>query len=138
MSAVAKTHWQGGCLCGAVRYEVQAAPRQTSLCHCEDCRRASGAPVVAWTFFPSGSLSFVKGDPRMLHFAERERTFCADCGTPLTFFDPALPHEFEVTTCSLDDAASAPAPSDHNWIVDRLPWLRVNDDLPAYEHHTPS
>jgi hypothetical protein len=129
--------WRGGCLCGAVRYEVTAIPRKTSLCHCEDCRRASGAPVVAWTFFPSGSLSFVHGDPCLLRHAERERTFCRDCGTPLTFFDPAIPSEFEVTTCSLDEGRVAPPPEDHNWTSDMLPWLRVNEDLLAYEQNTP-
>ena len=138
MSTRSSSKWQGGCLCGAVRYEISASPRTTSLCHCEDCRRASGAPVVAWTFFPSGTLRFVKGDPRLLKHAERERTFCSDCGTPLSFFDPAIPGEFEVTTCSLDDPAHAPPPADHNWIIDALPWLKINDGLPAFEQNTPT
>lgn len=129
--------WSGRCLCGAVRYEVSAAPCKTSLCHCEDCRRASGSPVVAWTFFPTSTLHFVQGTPRTLHHEGRERTFCPGCGTPLTFFDPAIPSEFEVTTCSLDHPELAPAPADHNWIVDRLPWLSVNEDIPAFDHNTP-
>jgi hypothetical protein len=129
--------WRGGCLCGAVRYEVTALPRKTSFCHCEDCRRASGAPVVAWTFFPAGTLQFVKGDPCKLHLADRERTFCGDCGTPLTFYDPTIPTEFEVTTCSLDEERLAPPPADHNWTSDVLPWLRLNEDLPAFEQNAP-
>ena len=79
----------------------------------------------------------MKGEPRTLHHEERERTFCADCGTPLTFYDPAIPAEFEVTTCSLDEERLAPPPADHNWISDALPWLCLNEELPAYDQNAP-
>ncbi|WP_193211783.1 GFA family protein [Luteolibacter marinus] len=125
----------GGCLCGATRYAIDAQPRCTSYCHCEDCRRASGAPVVAWTFFPTGSLEWTKGAPKLLSFAERERGFCPECGTPLSFYDPAIPDEYEVTTCSLDDPSLLP-PRDHNWVVDRLPWFETADSLPRHEHYS--
>jgi hypothetical protein len=119
----------GGCLCGAIRYEISAPTLGTSYCHCEDCRKASGAPVLAWTFFPSGSLTFTKGVPKTLFWAGRERTFCGDCGTPLSFFDPDLPAEYEVTTCSLDQPEACP-PKDHTWTCDRLPWFETSDSLP--------
>lgn len=125
----------GGCLCGATRYEIDAEPRFTSYCHCQDCRKASGAPVVAWTFFPSGSLRWTGGEPKLLKFADRERTFCPECGTPLSFFDPAIPSEYEVTTCSLDDPTLVP-PSDHTWVEDRLPWFDTADKLPRHERYT--
>ena len=121
----------GGCLCGATRYAIAADARYTSYCHCEDCRKASGAPVVAWTFFPADTLTWTKGKPKLLHFAGRERTFCPDCGTPLGFFDPEIPDEFEVTTCSLDQPELFP-PLDHTWTVDRLPWFETADSLPRH------
>jgi hypothetical protein len=124
----------GGCLCGAVRYAIDARSRGTSLCHCGDCRRASGAPVVAWTFFPAGTLAWTRGKPRQLRFADRERTFCGDCGTPLSFFDPAIPELYEVTTCSLDQPGDHP-PVDHNWVCDRLPWFDTADDLPRHDRY---
>lgn len=125
----------GGCLCGATRYEIDAQPRFTSYCHCEDCRKASGAPVVAWTFFPIGTLQWSKGQPKLLKFAGRERTFCPECGTPLSFFDPSFPSEYEVTTCSLDDPNVLP-PRDHTWVEDQLPWFDTADDLPRHERYT--
>ena len=39
---------EGGCLCGAVRYRISGSPLSSVNCHCESCRRASGAPAVAW------------------------------------------------------------------------------------------
>ena len=38
----------GGCLCGAIRYRITGAPVEALYCHCRMCRRAHGAPVVAW------------------------------------------------------------------------------------------
>ncbi len=38
----------GGCHCGAIRYEVEGEPLTHALCHCSDCRRHSGAPMVGW------------------------------------------------------------------------------------------
>jgi hypothetical protein len=126
----------GGCLCGAVRYEVPDAPRGTTLCHCEDCRRASGAPAVAWTFFTGDGPCWTKGSPALLPWAGRERTFCARCGTPLSFYDPGLPGQFEVTTCSLDEPGTH-AVQDHNWVEDRLPWFDTRDDTPRRARNTP-
>lgn len=126
----------GGCLCGGVRYEVRGPALQGTVCHCEDCRRASGAPFVAWTFFRRGSLSWTKGEPKLLLHADRERTFCGDCGSPLTFFDPAIPELFEANTNSLDDPA-AYSPGDHCWTCDELPWTAGIAFLPRFETDAP-
>lgn len=34
---------EGGCLCGAVRYQLTAGPLAVYNCHCKDCQRLSGA-----------------------------------------------------------------------------------------------
>ncbi len=130
-----ETH-TGGCLCGAVRYEIRARFLQTTLCHCEDCRKASGAPVVAWSFFPTGSLIWTKGHPKVIRHAERERRFCGDCGSPLTFFDPSIPELFEANTNTLDDPASY-SPVDQCWVCDELPWTAQMHELPRFTHIAP-
>ncbi|GAB4183301.1 MAG: GFA family protein [Terrimicrobiaceae bacterium] len=130
------THF-GRCLCGKISYRIESAPGPTSLCHCEDCRRASGAPSVAWTFFPSGTLQWTGKIPRTVLHADRERTFCPDCGTPLTFFDPKIPGQFEVTTCSLDHPEQH-IPADHNWESDRIPWFDPLPHLPRYPENSPA
>jgi len=126
----------GGCLCGALRYAVQGPAAQTTICHCTDCQRASGAPFVAWTFFRSGALSWTSGTPKQLNFAGRERSFCGDCGTPLVFFDPQIPEWFEVSTCSLDHPEPH-HPTDECWAVDRIEWLNSLGKLPSYDANSP-
>ena len=39
---------EGGCQCGAIRYEATGDPAYSALCHCKDCRASAGAPMVAW------------------------------------------------------------------------------------------
>jgi hypothetical protein len=126
----------GGCLCGTLRYEISGPALQTTLCHCEDCRRASGAPAVAWTFFPPDVLRWTRGTPRKITFAGRERWFCSDCGSPLLFVDPALPEFTEVNTCSLDHPARFP-PADQCWTADEIPWMHSIASLPRFDFTSP-
>lgn len=128
---------EGGCLCGNIRYTVQGPAAQTTVCHCSDCRKASGAPYVAWTFFPSGApLVWTKGQPKLLTFAGRERSFCGDCGTPLKFYDPSIPEWFEINTCTFDDPTPL-EPADECWTVDRIPWTLHLQDLPKFQEYAP-
>jgi hypothetical protein len=122
----------GGCACGAVRYETAAAPFHRTLCHCSDCRRAAGAPAVAWFSVPAASLRFVRAAPVMHRSSPAvERGFCGQCGTPLVYRNDASPDEIDVTTCSLDDPAAA-APEDHTFAGERVRWLHLADDLPVF------
>lgn len=123
---------RGGCACGAVRYEIRAVPFHRTLCHCADCRRAAGAPAVAWFSVPAPALAWVRGAPlRHRSSAAVERAFCGRCGTQLSYRTDDAPAEVDVTTCSLDDPDQA-APADHTFTARRLRWLCIDDDLPAY------
>ena len=126
----------GGCLCGAIRYEIHSAALQTTVCHCEDCRRSTGAPFGVWTFFATGTLSWIRGTPKVIRFADRERSFCGDCGTPLKFFDPEIPHLFEISTCTFDEPANYP-PGDQCWTTDEIPWIDQLTALPRFPHTSP-
>src|SRR6185503_6970729 len=53
--------FSGGCLCGAVRYEVSAEPVAFMLCHCRDCQYVSGGEPAAVVVVPAGSISILKG-----------------------------------------------------------------------------
>ena len=55
---------QGGCHCGAVRYEIAQAPERHSVCCCTDCRRTAGAPMVAWAIYPKDAVKVTKGAPK--------------------------------------------------------------------------
>jgi hypothetical protein len=127
----------GGCLCGAVRYRIGAAPNSVGYCHCSLCRRASGAPVVAWASVPSESFTFITGTPVAYRSsAVAERQFCGKCGTQITFRYLRTPREIDVTLASLDDP-EALEPAYHIWTANRLAWFDTADTLPRHREHGP-
>ena len=48
--------WDGGCLCGAVRFEVTGAPYRVGVCHCLDCRKAQGTPFRFYAVYPADQV----------------------------------------------------------------------------------
>jgi hypothetical protein len=123
---------KGGCYCGRVRYEAAGEPFNESNCHCSICRRTTGAPFIAWFSLPRSQFRLTKGNPtRFRSTAKGVRSFCADCGTQITFEHDGFAQEIDVTTCSLDDP-NAVAPRDHIWTSSRLGWVRLADGLPEF------
>ena len=122
---------EGGCLCGAVRFVARGQPLNVTHCHCEDCRRSSGAAFVTWATFPRASFQFTRGNAREISWADRYRSFCEQCGTPLTFRSGKDAEEIDVTVCSFDQP-NAIVPADHTWGEDRLSWIHLADGLPVY------
>ena len=123
---------EGGCFCGAVRYRVDAVPFHETSWHCSICRRTSGAPYVAWMSVRRAEFRILAGDPaRFRSSSVATRSFCARCGTPLTFEHDAWPDELDVTICSLDAPEAVP-PKDHTWVSSRLSWVPLQDGLPQY------
>lgn len=122
----------GRCFCGAIRYSCGPLLHPATLCHCESCRRVSGAHAVAWITVAAGTVVF-EGAAAVEHASSPGvlRTFCGTCGTPLTYRREQRRDELDITLATLDQAAEF-APADHLWMCDALPWDRPGDDLPQY------
>lgn len=123
---------EGGCLCGEIRYRVSGLPTHETCCHCSICRRASGAPFVAWFTTTSSGFEFTSGAPAEFDSSESgTRTFCRRCGTPLTFRSSELLAEVDVTTGSLDEPELIP-PKDHTRVSSRLSWVESDGSRPEF------
>jgi len=124
--------YSGGCFCRAIRYEVEGAPFDETLCHCSICRRTSGAPFVAWASFWRAGFRFTVGSPARIRSSNAAcRSFCATCGTPLVFERDSLPDELDITLCSLDEPESI-RPKDQTYVESRLSWAEHLDGLPSH------
>lgn len=129
--------YTGGCLCGAVRYESTAAPRDAGYCHCRMCQILSGAPVLPWASFALGDFSYVKGEPKVyLSSRDGQREFCENCGSQLAF-RPVGGKTVEINTGTLDDPAAV-RPEYHIWCDSRVAWFETDDDLRRYPESAPS
>ena len=123
---------EGGCLCGAVRYEINGEVEVVAHCHCGMCRRSTGAPVVTWAVLPRANFRVTKGSMKIYRSSEKgERMFCADCGTQLVFQTSDNPDKMDVSIGSLDEPERL-APSCHVGVDGRLGFMQgLGADLPV-------
>jgi hypothetical protein len=124
----------GGCQCGAVRYQLDGEPNDVALCHCDGCRKSSGAPVMAWAGYAESRLAITKGAPKVINSSGKSfRSFCAACGTGLFYRNEEfLPGVVEVTLGSLDQP-EAVAPTIHIQGAEQLSWMKRAHELPVVE-----
>jgi hypothetical protein len=129
-------HHVGQCLCGAIRYEISGAPIKVALCHCSDCRRSAGAPMVAWAMLPESSLTIKQGQPKTVNSSGTAmRSFCPDCGSGLFYRNAAfLPGLVDVQTATLDDP-SALAPTVQVQVAERLNWMTHLSEIPEIDRY---
>jgi len=125
-------NYVGGCQCGSVRFETVGELTNLCVCHCSDCRRSAGAPMVAWATVARTGFRVTHG--RLAEYrssAKAARGFCARCGTSLTYGHDERPDEIDVTLASFD-APEVPAPEAHVWVRSKLPWVVISDGRPQF------
>jgi hypothetical protein len=129
-------NFEGGCLCGAVRYRLAGEPLSSIVCHCATCRKISAAPMLAWLTLPRVQFEFLMGSPQ-IYLSSRDvvRRFCGQCGTPLTYENGSSPNTIDITTASLDDPNAFP-PSMEVWLEHRLDWQPINENLGQFSQGT--
>ncbi|PYI78925.1 MAG: GFA family protein [Verrucomicrobia bacterium] len=116
------TSSEGGCLCGNMRYRLRGSVRNGSICYCIDCRRASGAPGVAWVSVRREDFLVLSGQLKQVKHADRLRSFAGCCGTPILIQDADDSEWVDVTTCSMD-SPELYSPQAAIWTEDRLSWI---------------
>ncbi len=129
---------QGGCHCGAIRYDVQGDAITHALCHCTDCRRSAGAPMVGWTMYPAAAVKVTKGAPKIYKSSDNgRRHFCADCGTGLFYVNEVmLPGIIDIQSATYDDPDAVPARI-HIQVAERISWMETAHTLPTFERFPP-
>ena len=122
----------GRCLCGAVTWATPGPVLWAGHCHCASCRRATAAPMTTFFGVPRGSVTW-QGAMGVHESSGGKvvRRFCAACGTQMTYQNTLWPDETHLYAATMDDP-SAFRPQAHFHYGERLPWLRIDDELPKY------
>jgi hypothetical protein len=128
----------GGCHCGAVRYEVDGDMIVHSLCHCTDCRRHAGAPMVGWAMHAADAVKVTQGEPKVYASSEHgRRHFCANCGSGLFYVNNHnLPGIIDIQSATFDDPDAVPATL-HIQTAERIGWMARAHELPTFERFPP-
>ena len=130
---------QGGCYCGAIRYEIAQSPEWSGHCHCRSCQLALGGAFVTWAKVAAKDFSITKGAVKLIEKSPGiRRGFCGDCGTTLTY---AADSEVEGQDWSADawfaavtlDDPSVAQPKTHVFVSHQQPWIKLADDLPTFQ-----
>lgn len=128
--------YSGRCHCGAIRYQLSGEPNHVAICHCSDCRRSAGAPMVSWAMFPEAALTVTQGQPKTINSSGTAmRSFCGDCGTGLFYRNAVvLPGIVDVQSATLDDPEALP-PGVQIQTAERLRWTTHLHELPEFERY---
>ncbi len=123
---------RGRCLCGAVQFVARGAPRWVAHCHCDSCRRATSAPLATYAGFATEDVIW-SGQARTRFSSSPgvERSFCARCGSPLSFAGERWPGEIHLFVASFENPASV-SPEVHVHVGEQLSWLHLGDGLPRF------
>jgi hypothetical protein len=125
----------GGCLCGAVRFEVRGPWLTAGYCHCTRCQGRTGTGSSVNGIVAARDFAVVAG-------AERVRTwrppggypkaFCGDCGAHLYSGEPGGAKTVGVRFGALD-ADPGIAPAWRQWLSSAPSWIPIPDDgLPRF------
>ena len=124
----------GGCLCGAVRFEVLGAFEGFFLCHCSRCRKGSGSSHASNLFSKAAELRWLAGEAHVTVFQLPEtrhvRSFCSICGSAL----PNLQMNgtlLVIPAGSLDTEVTL-RPKGHLFMDSRANWDEELENLPKF------
>lgn len=128
----------GRCSCGAIQYELSGNPDWVAICHCRDCQRSAGAPMVVWAIFPEAGVKVTAGTPKTINSSGAAmRSFCADCGSGLFYRNAEnLPGLVDVQVATLDNPDALP-PTVQVQTAERQAWLPHLSTLTEFERFPP-
>lgn len=129
MSLDNKPVYTGGCQCGAVRFRIEGALGDASVCHCRMCQKAFGnfyAPLVS---VRKAKLTWTRGEPKKFRSSNfAYRGFCGECGTPLSY---EAPDGVALAIATFDEPAEI-APTVQWGLEGKLPYVDHIHELPGY------
>jgi hypothetical protein len=123
--------YDGGCVCGAIRYRVGEEPLTLYACHCTDCQRHTGTSFALSMVVRRRSFEVIVGTPRTYAVTVegghvRRGRFCDACGTRLWGEPARLPEVLVLRPGTLDDTTWL-VPVAHIWTRSAQPWMSFGD-----------
>jgi hypothetical protein len=124
------TPLQGGCLCGAVRYEITAPLSSAGYCHCTHCQRRTGTGSSANGRVPRAGFRLLSGEAQLRAYQPPEgvpKLFCGTCGSALLSGDPLADEEIAVRLGTLDGDPGI-RPQYRQFVASAVAWEPLPDD----------
>ena len=121
----------GGCLCGAVRYQLDARPVAANACHCTACKKLTGATNLLMIVGARDAFSYEGAVQRYRRSADSGREVdivrCATCGVRVWHEPLAALALVFISAGTLDDPSWV-VPASHIWVEKASPGVLFQDD----------
>ena len=133
--------YEGGCLCGAIRYRLTAEPLTFYVCHCTDCQKQTSTSFNLSMPVARESFELLRGEPGSYSVplsAGRlwNGRYCTVCITRVWSEPPKFPQVINLRPGTLDDVRSL-RPVGHIWTRSAQPWVEIPRDTLNYEGQPP-
>jgi hypothetical protein len=132
----------GGCICGAVRYEITQAPASVYTCHRTDCQRATVSAFSIGVVVPTGAFHLTGKEPQAAPGGvtaggrTKIRWVCPDCGIRICggpkFGTEPPSNQWIVPGGTLDDPSWL-RPTTHFWTRSKEPWVVLPEGDEIFE-----
>lgn len=126
----------GSCLCGAVRYTVADEFQYAMICHCSQCRRATGSAFKPFGGIARAKLNVLEGPIHLYGDEMTHDAHCKICGS-LLYSIVNEGRRAHVTYGTLIDSPTL-RPTQHIFAGSKAPWYEILDGLPQHEGFPPS
>lgn len=118
----------GGCLCGQIRYSLNAAPLLAYVCHCHDCQTRTGAAFTLTLVIRAADLVVI-GAPEAVERTSRSgrsvvHNFCPVCRVPVFSQAPVATEYMSLRAGTLDDASWV-VPIAQSFVESAIPWAVI-------------
>lgn len=133
--AVTKGIIAGGCLCGAVRYQVINKFSSFFLCHCKQCQQLTGSAFAANIITDPDNIQWLVGNEKVSDYEHPSRdfskAFCSDCGSALPFINKSG-KSLIIPAGSL--ASTGEIPKANIFVNEQAPWLNAALAAKKFSH----
>ena len=128
---------EGGCYCGAVRYQADDQAIFKGECFCRECQYIAGGAANLVLGVPAASFSYTKGEAKGFQRDDIEnavtREFCPKCGTHVAARSPAMAAAVMIKVGTLDEPAVFGGPQMAIFTCDKQPFHQPTDGIPTFE-----
>ena len=129
----------GGCLCGAIRFEISSKYLNAMKCYCEMCRKAHGGAYSTHIVVRPERIAWIKGADTLTAYKSSEngfREFCPACGTHIKIHGQTGDDTIAIPAGTVDGKPEVTLLG-HMFTADLVPWHQITDDLPAHSGWPP-
>ena len=129
---------EGGCLCGAVRYQVTDEPYWAGVCYCTFCKKRTGSAFAVGAYFDESAVQIKSGALKTYEYRSDEShrwlklEFCSTCGTTVSWTTEFFPGARAIAVGTFEDPNWV-KPAMHIWTRSAARWMAFPADVPVFE-----